>query len=83
MDYKNVKQALENSNRMNMESMFKAVPLNEEGTEFTIVFGNTIATTTIYKSKEEAWVAIDNKDWNLIATMICHICGNMLNSKSE
>lgn len=81
MDYKQVKEALKNSNAMNMESMFKAIALNEEGTEFTITFGNTIATTTIYKSKEEAWEAIQAKDWNLIATMICHICGNMLNSK--
>lgn len=83
MDYKQVKEALNNSAVMNIESMFKAVPLNEEGTEFTIVFGNTIATTTIYKSKEEALEAIQNKDWNLIATMICHICSNMLNNKKK
>ena len=81
MEYKQVREALNNSAAMNMESMFKAIPLNEEGTEFTIVFGNTIATTTIYQSKEEALEAIQNKDWNLIATMICHICGNMLNNK--
>lgn len=83
MEHKNVKEALENSNRMNMESMFKAVPLNEEGTEFVITFGNTIASTTIYKSKEEAWKAIEDKDWNLIATLICHICINMLDIEKE
>lgn len=83
MDYKQIREALNNSSAMNMESMFKAIPLNEENTEFIITFGNTIASTTIYKSKEEAWEAIQNKDWNLIATMICHICGNMLKTKSE
>lgn len=89
MEKREIQEALEKSNVMNMDSLFKAVPLNDEGTKFVIVFGNTIASTTIYETKKQALKAIESKDWNLIATMICQICSHMLanekkvNSKTE
>lgn len=67
------KEALEKSEPMNIADLFKVRPMDETNEKFVISIGNRLASTTIYNSREEAEKAIENKDWNLIATLICEI----------
>lgn len=76
------KEALEKSEPMNIADLFKVRPMDETNEKFIISIGNRLASTTIYNSREEAEKAIENKDWNLIATLICEISPR-INSKSE
>lgn len=76
------KEALEKSEPMNIADLFKVRPMDETNEKFVISIGNRLASTTIYNSREEAEKAIENKDWNLIATLICEISPR-INSKSE
>lgn len=77
-----VKEALDKSEPMNIQDLFKVRPIDETNEKFIISIGNRLASTTIYNSREEAEKAIENKDWNLIATLICEISPR-INSKSE
>ena len=45
-------------------------PTNEEEKEFIITVGDQIATPQRFKTREEAEKAIENRDWNLIVTLI-------------
>lgn len=76
------KEALEKSEPMNISDLFKVRPMDETNEKFVISIGNRLASTTIYNSREEAEKAIENKDWNLIATLICEISPR-INSKTE
>lgn len=76
------KEALQKSEPMNIADLFKVRPMDETNEEFIISIGNRLASTTIYNSREEAEKAIENKDWNLIATLICEISPR-INSKTE
>lgn len=76
------KEALEKSEPMNIADLFKVRPMDETNEKFLISIGNRLASTTIYNNREEAEKAIDNKDWNLIATLICEISPR-INSKTE
>lgn len=76
------KEALKKSEPMNVQEVFKVRPMDETNEKFIISIGNRLASTTIYNSREEAEKAIDDKDWNLIATLICEISPR-INSKSE
>lgn len=76
------KEALEKSEPMNIKDLFKVRPMDETNKKFVISIGNRLASTTTYNSREEAEKAIENKDWNLIATLICEISPR-INSKSE
>lgn len=76
------KEAIEKSEPMNIEDLFKVRPMDETNEKFVISIGNRLASTTIYNSREEAEKAIKNKDWNLIATLICEISPR-INSKTE
>lgn len=67
------KEALDKSEPMNIQDLFKVRPMDETNEKFVISIGNRLASTTIYSSREEAEKAIENKDWNLIATLICEI----------
>lgn len=42
---------------------------NPENNDFIITIGNRYATPKHYKSKEEAEKAIEERDWNLVATL--------------
>lgn len=42
---------------------------NPENNDFIITIGNRYATPKHYKSKEEAEKDIEERDWNLIATL--------------
>jgi hypothetical protein len=76
------KEALEQSEPMNVQDVFKVRPMDETNEKFIISVGNRLASTTIYNSREEAERAIENKDWNLIATLICEIAPR-ITSKTE
>lgn len=76
------KEALEKSEPMNIQDLFKIRPMNETNEKFVISIGNRLASTTMYNSREEAEKAIESKDWNLIATLICEISAR-INSKTE
>lgn len=76
------KEALEKSEPMNIADLFKVRPIDETNEKFVISIGNRLASTTIYNSREDAEKAIENKDWNLIATLICEISPR-INSKTE
>lgn len=76
------KEALDKSEPMNIADLFKVRPMDETNEKFVISIGNRLASTTIYNSREEAEKAIKNKDWNLIATLICEISPR-INSKTE
>lgn len=76
------KEALEKSGPMNIQDLFRVRPIDETNEKFVISIGNRLASTTIYNSREEAEKAIKNKDWNLIATLICEISPR-INSKTE
>ena len=77
------KEALKKSEPMNIQDLFKVRPMDETNEKFIISIGNRLASTTIYDSREEAEKAIEAKDWNLIATLICEISPRINNSKSE
>ena len=76
------KEALEKSEPMNISDLFKVRPIDETNEKFIISIGNRLASTTIYNNREEAEKAIENKDWNLIATLICEISPR-INSKDK
>lgn len=76
------KEALDKSEPMNIQELFKVRAMDETNEKFVISIGNRLASTTIYNSREEAEKAIENKDWNLIATLICEISPR-INSKTE
>lgn len=76
------KEALQESEPMNIQDLFKVRPMDETNEKFIISIGNRLASTTIYDSREEAEKAIKDKDWNLIATLICEI-SSRINSKTE
>lgn len=75
-------EAIKQSEPMNIQELFKVRPMDETNEKFVITIGNRLASTTIYNNREEAEKAIENKDWNLIATIICEI-SSRINTKSE
>jgi hypothetical protein len=76
-----IKEALQKSEQMNVANLFKVRPFDENNDKFIITCGNNLASTTVYNTREEAEEAIANKDWNLIATLICDIFNNMQKKK--
>lgn len=57
----------------NFKDSFVVRPTNEEGNKFIITCGDKIATSETYENREDAEQAIENKDWNLIATLAISI----------
>ena len=45
-------------------------PTNEEENDFVIMIGNQIAHPEHFKTRREAQIAINKKDWNIIVTAI-------------
>lgn len=45
-------------------------PTNEEENDFVIMIGNQIAHPKHFKTRREAQITINRKDWNIIITAI-------------
>lgn len=54
---------------------------NPENDDYIITIGNSYATPKHFKSREEAEKAIENKDWNLIATLVIELAEQAIRNK--
>ena len=65
---------LKQKNIMNYRSIFVVRPLDAEEKEYVITIGNHLATEKRFKTKADARKCIDDKNWDLIASLIfaCH-----------
>ena len=61
-------------NIMDYRSIFVVRPLDAEEKEYVITIGNHLATEKRFKTKADARRCIDDKNWDLIASLIfaCH-----------
>lgn len=61
-------------NIMDYRSIFVVRPLDAEEKEYVITIGNHLATEKRFKTKADARRCIDEKNWDLIASLIfaCH-----------
>lgn len=59
---------------MNYRDVFVVRPLDAEEKEYVITIGNHLATEKRFKTKTDARRCIDDKNWDLIASLIfaCH-----------
>lgn len=59
---------------MDYRSIFVVRPLDAEEKEYVITIGNHLATEKRFKTKADARRCIDDKNWDLIASLIfaCH-----------
>lgn len=59
---------------MDYRSIFIVRPLEAEEKEYVITIGNHLATEKRFKTKADARRCIDEKNWDLIASLIfaCH-----------
>ena len=59
---------------MDYRSIFVVRPLDAEEKEYVITIGNHLATKKRFKTKMDARRCIDEKNWDLIASLIfaCH-----------
>lgn len=59
---------------MDYGSIFVVRPLDAEEKEYVITIGNHLATKKRFKTKADARRCIDDKNWDLIASLIfaCH-----------
>lgn len=59
---------------MDYRSIFVVRPLDAEEKEYVITIGNHLATEKRFKTKMDARRCIDEKNWDLIASLIfaCH-----------
>lgn len=63
------------------KKIFRIQTLNEKQTEFVIMIGDKLASKELFKSKTHAAKYIDEKPWELIATLICSITENAIKIK--
>ena len=65
---------LKQKNIMDYRSIFVVRPLDAEEKEYVITIGNHLATEKRFKTKADARKCIDDKNWDLIASLIfaCH-----------
>jgi len=68
---------------IDFKDLFVIRSISPESEECFITLGNCKASPKIYSNHEEAEKAIENKDWNLIATAIVMQVQHTLKSSKE
>lgn len=67
---------------MDYRSIFVVRPLDAEEKEYVITIGNHLATEKRFKTKMDARRCIDEKNWDLIASLI-FACHEMIEAEKE
>ena len=67
---------------MDYRSIFVVRPLDAEEKEYVITIGNHLATEKRFKTKADARRCIDDKSWDLIASLI-FACHEMIEAEKE
>uniref|UniRef100_A0AAU8AVC7 Uncharacterized protein n=1 Tax=Dulem virus 214 TaxID=3145691 RepID=A0AAU8AVC7_9VIRU len=67
---------------MDYRSIFIVRPLDAEEKEYVITIGNHLATEKRFKTKADARRCIDDKNWDLIASLI-FACHDMIEAAKE
>lgn len=71
---------LKQKNIMDYRSIFVVRPLDAEEKEYVITIGNHLATEKRFKTKADARRCIDDKNWDLIASLI-FACNEMIEAE--
>ena len=67
---------------MDYRNIFVVRPLDAEEKEYVITIGNHLATEKKFKTKADARKCIDDKNWDLIASLI-FACHEMIEAEKE
>lgn len=76
----NLQEKLKKEN-FEWKNIFRIQTLNEEQTEFVIMIGDRLASKELFKSKAYAAKYINEKPWELIATLICSVAENVIKTE--
>ena len=74
-------EILQDMTMFDFKDSFVIRATNPENNDYIITIGKNYATPKHFKSKEEAEKTIENKDWNLIATLVIELAEQAIRNK--